>query len=148
MRTYQVFETSEFSGASWLHSSVHASIYCLHGFTGHYLDYEILVNEDSQSQYDWHSLSCPGHEGCFLKDPEDYNSGFLKQINRFISSNSLSKGKQSRVLVGYSMGGRYALRYALQYPNSIDALVLIGTNSGIDDENDRLDSLDRSNKQK
>lgn len=37
-------------------------------------------------------------------------------------------------LVGYSLGGRIALRWALTYPSEVESLVLISTSPGIDDE--------------
>lgn len=41
------------------------------------------------------------------------------------------------VLVGYSMGGRLALVTALQRPDVVRALVLIGATAGIEDDDDR-----------
>lgn len=39
--------------------------------------------------------------------------------------------------VGYSMGGRLALHLALDRPDEVDALVLLGATAGIEDEEDR-----------
>lgn len=39
--------------------------------------------------------------------------------------------------VGYSMGGRVALRLALDRPDLIDALVLVGATAGLDDHSER-----------
>lgn len=39
--------------------------------------------------------------------------------------------------VGYSMGGRFALHLALARPDLVDALVLVSTTAGIDDEAER-----------
>ncbi len=41
------------------------------------------------------------------------------------------------IYVGYSMGGRTALHLALQSPELVDALVLIGATAGLDDPADR-----------
>ena len=41
------------------------------------------------------------------------------------------------VYVGYSMGGRVALRLALDRPEEVEALVLIGATAGIDSPSDR-----------
>jgi 2-succinyl-6-hydroxy-2,4-cyclohexadiene-1-carboxylate synthase len=43
------------------------------------------------------------------------------------------------VYVGYSMGGRLALRLALDRPELVSALVLIGATAGIDDAAERAD---------
>ncbi|HEX6785940.1 MAG TPA: alpha/beta fold hydrolase, partial [Acidimicrobiales bacterium] len=39
--------------------------------------------------------------------------------------------------VGYSMGGRLALHLALDHPDHVDALVLLGATAGIEDEEER-----------
>ncbi|MFN7148376.1 MAG: alpha/beta fold hydrolase [Microthrixaceae bacterium] len=41
------------------------------------------------------------------------------------------------VLLGYSMGGRLALRTALDHPGAVRALVLIGATAGIEDPDER-----------
>ena len=47
------------------------------------------------------------------------------------------------VLVGYSMGGRVALRVALDHPQRVRALVLIGATAGIDDPGERAERRHR-----
>ena len=41
------------------------------------------------------------------------------------------------IVVGYSMGGRLALRLALDHPSVVTGLVLVGATAGIDDPTDR-----------
>ena len=41
------------------------------------------------------------------------------------------------LVVGYSMGGRLALRLALDHPDRVAALVLVGATAGIDDPHER-----------
>jgi 2-succinyl-6-hydroxy-2,4-cyclohexadiene-1-carboxylate synthase len=41
------------------------------------------------------------------------------------------------MILGYSMGGRVALRLALDRPDLVDALVLVGATAGIDDPTER-----------
>jgi 2-succinyl-6-hydroxy-2,4-cyclohexadiene-1-carboxylate synthase len=43
------------------------------------------------------------------------------------------------VVVGYSMGGRLALKAALRRPDKFGALVLVGTSAGIEDDEARAD---------
>ena len=43
----------------------------------------------------------------------------------------------SAIYIGYSMGGRLALHLALQSPELIQALVLVGVTAGIEDERER-----------
>ncbi len=40
-------------------------------------------------------------------------------------------------IVGYSMGGRLALRYALEFPDSVDCLVIASASPGIEDLTER-----------
>ena len=44
-----------------------------------------------------------------------------------------------RQVLGYSMGGRLALRLALEHPELVDRLVLVSTGSGIDDDAERAE---------
>jgi 2-succinyl-6-hydroxy-2,4-cyclohexadiene-1-carboxylate synthase len=43
------------------------------------------------------------------------------------------------VVAGYSMGGRTALRLALDHPGSVSGLVLLGATAGIDDPDERVE---------
>lgn len=46
-------------------------------------------------------------------------------------------GDDPALVVGYSMGGRTALRLALDRPEAVTGLVLVGATAGIDDADDR-----------
>lgn len=48
-------------------------------------------------------------------------------------------GRPPAVVVGYSMGGRVALRLALDHPDVVAGLVLIGATAGIDDPDERAE---------
>lgn len=48
-----------------------------------------------------------------------------------------SLGGEPAIVVGYSMGGRTALRLALDHPEAVAGLVLIGATAGIDDPAER-----------
>lgn len=45
-------------------------------------------------------------------------------------------------LIGYSMGGRVAVRVTLEHPDLVERLVLVSTGPGIDDETDRQRRID------
>ncbi|MCU1370824.1 MAG: menH [Ilumatobacteraceae bacterium] len=49
---------------------------------------------------------------------------------------------RATIVVGYSMGGRTALRLALDHPEDVAGLVLIGATAGIDDPADRATRRD------
>ncbi|WP_421119460.1 alpha/beta fold hydrolase [Aquihabitans daechungensis] len=46
-------------------------------------------------------------------------------------------GEEPAVVVGYSLGGRTALRLALDHPDAVAGLVLVGATGGIDDPAER-----------
>jgi 2-succinyl-6-hydroxy-2,4-cyclohexadiene-1-carboxylate synthase len=53
----------------------------------------------------------------------------------------LYRASTCRVLVGYSMGGRVALRVALELGDEVELLVLVSTSAGIHDPFDRAERL-------
>ena len=66
--------------------------------------------------------------------PERYPSRMLDHAEHSFEARLgeiLSSG--ARVLVGYSLGGRLALRAALRSPESFSAVVLVGSTAGIDE---------------
>jgi 2-succinyl-6-hydroxy-2,4-cyclohexadiene-1-carboxylate synthase len=53
----------------------------------------------------------------------------------------LFRASPCRVLIGYSMGGRVALRAALELGDEVDLLVLVSTSAGMHDPSARADRL-------
>lgn len=71
----------------------------------------------------------PGHG---LADPFDYRGvDLLEHARRFLSDILDAEGLPSVPLVGCSMGGLWALEFALAYPERVPRLVLIGAPAGI-----------------
>lgn len=99
-------------------------IICLHGFS-----------EDSST---WDLLELHGYKLIVIdlighgksdkpKDSKYYSLEImLKHLNKLISQLDLKKYS----MLGYSMGGRCALAYALTYPNEIDKLILESASYG------------------
>jgi 2-succinyl-6-hydroxy-2,4-cyclohexadiene-1-carboxylate synthase len=73
------------------------------------------------------AVDAPGHGGSVRHAHADLWAG----------ASLLAGGTTSRVLVGYSMGGRLALHAALAHPERVEALVLIGATAGLEDPDDR-----------
>ncbi|MCP5492826.1 MAG: alpha/beta fold hydrolase, partial [Chlamydiales bacterium] len=71
----------------------------------------------------------------FLGCPQDWNT-LTADFPHPFTSPSLEdiKVTEGSILVGYSMGGRIALSLAAEAPDKFAALILIGANPGIPDE--------------
>lgn len=111
-------------------------ILVLHGFTGSGLDFEYFGRDKALSNYGWYAPDIMGHgKTPISKDPRDYtfetHIGYLDCIIN-------EKIKRPFILLGYSMGGRLALRYALERPSFIQKLILVSTTPGIIDRHERL----------
>ncbi len=108
----------------------------LHGFTGGGGDFAPLA--EIFPEYPWLAPDLPGHapELSAPGAPSD-DCGLeasLKYLDAFIGK----AATETKVLLGYSLGGRLALRYALARPGRITGLALIGTSPGIQDDAERM----------
>lgn len=72
-------------------------------------------------------LDAPGHGASARHANVDLQRG----------ADLVSRTMPAGVLVGYSMGGRLALRTALDHPEKVRALVLIGSTAGIESDHER-----------
>ena len=108
------------------------SLVCLHGFLGTGADFEIIATH------------YPNHPTLLAPDFPDFTTepvrsdhpwaAILETLNTFIDKEM--EGRPC-ILVGYSMGGRIALQYALKYQHLLKGLVLIGATPGIENESER-----------
>ena len=103
----------------------------LHGFAGSGADFDPLRGEGIDLA--WHTPDLPGHGTNLPADPDAYR---IPDIARVVGG-LLGSVPRPRILLGYSMGGRIALRAALDRPDLLDALVLVGASPGLADEPDR-----------
>ena len=101
----------------------------LHGFTGGGSDFAPLVK--TFPAWRWNAPDLPGHSPD-LKNPNAPKDDCTLAANlEFLDSLIPEKSSEASVLLGYSLGGRLALRYALSRPGRVAALVLIGASPGI-----------------
>lgn len=108
-------------------------ILALHGFTGSGLDFECFV-ENTADQFTWWVPDLMGHgDSPVTENVDDYTvSAHIEYLDK------IAKDIGSRfMLLGYSMGGRLALRYALQRPELISHLILVGATPGIENPEER-----------
>ena len=102
----------------------------LHGANGSLHNWEKLVNE-LKDDYRLISFDLPGHGLTGATPQEDYSNiamtNFTREVIELFDFDAVT-------LVGNSMGGGVALRYALTYPREVDALVLVSSSGMRPDE--------------
>jgi pimeloyl-ACP methyl ester carboxylesterase len=103
----------------------------LHGANGSLHNWEKLVGE-LKDDYRLISFDLPGHGLTGTTPQDDYSNiamaNFTREVIELFDFDRVT-------LVGNSMGGGVALRYALMHPREVDALVLISS-SGMQYEED------------
>jgi len=100
----------------------------LHGFTQTGASWRPL-RERLPQDWEVQAPDLPGHG-----DAGDLRLDLVGSADRLAEQ----IGDQPAVVVGYSMGGRTALRLALDHPEAVAGLVLIGATAGIDDPAERV----------
>lgn len=105
----------------------------LHGFTGCGSDFRLL-NASLESDRKLIAPDWPGHgTKSGLRNVSGYS---LESHMRVIDE---ATAGESVELLGYSMGGRLALHYALSRPERVARLVLVGASPGLRTEAERLE---------
>jgi 2-succinyl-6-hydroxy-2,4-cyclohexadiene-1-carboxylate synthase len=106
----------------------------LHGFTGCAEDW-FPVFEQMSNKYNCVALDIVGHG----KSDSPINSSNYN-IESLVSQIKFVKDKLTTnkiILLGYSMGGRLALSYAVAYPDDIKGLILESASAGIRNDEER-----------
>ncbi len=103
----------------------------LHGFTGSSNDWKPIVPHINQN-FSSLGIDLIGHgKSSSPENVEFYSADAIaNQINNIIEHTI----KRKVIPVGYSMGGRAALSFAVKYPAMVEALILESTTPGIEDE--------------
>lgn len=103
------------------------TVVLLHGFTQTMASWDDVA-ADLAADHRVVTVDAPGHGGASAIRTDLSEGGRL-----------VARSAACGVHVGYSMGGRLALRLALDHPEHVEALVLLGTTAGIDDPLDRVE---------
>ena len=101
-------------------------IFCFHGFGGSGLDFEVLADSLNGDRA-LIALNLPGHGG------RPANEVGRDSILDFMRSHAHAPFR----VMGYSMGGRFSLRIAVEGIIPIEKLCLIGTTAGLRSESER-----------
>jgi 2-succinyl-6-hydroxy-2,4-cyclohexadiene-1-carboxylate synthase len=109
-------------------------IFMLHGFTGSLNDFR-NISERINPEYTIAGIDILGHgksdspEDTSLYSASDTSAQLQRVINEFTS--------EKIILAGYSMGGRAAVSFAVNYPSLLNGLILESCNPGIEDAHER-----------
>lgn len=106
-------------------------IHVLHGFLGLPTDWQSVFS-DSKHSYFFHSLS----DHAFTTE-----NPFDSWVDSFLAHVISMQSKKTKILVGYSLGGRLALHCLQKEPNLWSAGVLISTNPGLEQTQEREQRL-------
>ncbi len=106
----------------------------LHGFTGSALDWEFILSSLNPIYFPI-AIDLPGHGKTKLPNKDNYYStdGYVNVVKEVINYFNISE----LIIVGYSMGGRTALSFAIKNPSIIKALILESSTAGIEGEAER-----------
>ena len=115
------------------HEEQEETIVMLHGFTGSTKTWEQLAS--ILPQYRIIAIDCIGHGQ--TESPKDYT--LYKMDHQLAVLEEVFKALQltSFALIGYSMGGRIALSYAVKYPGRVQTLILESASPGLRTEQER-----------
>lgn len=111
------------------------TILFLHGFTGSANDWKAIA-EKIDKRFNKTGLDLIGHGKSSSPSNLDFYKieSIVEQIEETIRMIGLNK----TILCGYSMGGRVALKFAIDKPNLLSGLILESASAGIKKKNDRL----------
>ncbi|HXV18221.1 MAG TPA: 2-succinyl-6-hydroxy-2,4-cyclohexadiene-1-carboxylate synthase [Gemmatimonadaceae bacterium] len=114
----------------------------LHGFTGSTTTWEYLRSR-LDSSHRVIAIDLPGHGRS--SSPSEASRYPLERLADDLIMVLDALGLTRVALLGYSMGGRAALRFAIRYPDRLSALILESTSPGIEDLDRRSERVAADN---
>ena len=109
------------------------TIVMLHGFTGSTKTWEQIAS--MLPQYRIIAIDCIGHGQ--TESPNDYTLYKMEYQLAVLEEVFEALQLTNFTLVGYSMGGRIALSYAIKYPGRVKTLILESASPGLRTEQER-----------
>lgn len=113
----------------------------LHGFSGSGQVFEHLSEEFEQFKCKLLAVDLIGHGDTITPQQAEVHTfkSQMDALSKLIVELNIPKFH----LLGYSMGGRLALHFAIQNPQNVTSLVLESTNIGISNQNERKERAKR-----
>jgi len=112
------------------------SVVLLHGFTGSTASWREIVKL-FEGKYRTVAVDLTGHGKS--SSPNDVNRYSMKQQLADLEELFTALSLDEIILIGYSMGGRIALAYTINYPNRISSLILESSSPGLKTEIERIE---------
>ncbi|MEK5528688.1 2-succinyl-6-hydroxy-2,4-cyclohexadiene-1-carboxylate synthase [Viridibacillus sp. FSL R5-0468] len=107
---------------------VKKTVVLLHGFTGSSTTWDKVISSMSD-QVRIIAIDLIGHG--YTDSPKNVEHYSMEKQVSVLHGLLAQRGINKFTLVGYSMGGRIALAYALQYPETIEQLILESASPGL-----------------
>ncbi len=122
--------------------SKNSPIILLHGFTGSGRDWDLLIPRIAP-EFKVYTIDLIGHGKSGSPPLISYyeTNSIVNQLKIIISKLTSNK----IILIGYSMGGRAALSFAVKYPELVGGLIIESASAGIDDINLRNKRINADN---
>jgi 2-succinyl-6-hydroxy-2,4-cyclohexadiene-1-carboxylate synthase len=108
----------------------------LHGFTGDTTTWSRITDQLSSS-YRCVSIDLIGHGR--TEAPEDPSRYTMDHVSNDLDSILSALEVEEAILIGYSMGGRTALHFAMRYPQKVKALILESASPGLKTGEERVE---------
>ncbi|MFC7787064.1 MULTISPECIES: 2-succinyl-6-hydroxy-2,4-cyclohexadiene-1-carboxylate synthase [unclassified Rossellomorea] len=108
----------------------------LHGFTGDTTTWSKITDQLS-STYRCVSIDLIGHGR--TEAPEDFSRYTMDRVSNDLDSILSALEIEQAVLIGYSMGGRTALHFAMSYPQKVKSLILESASPGLKTGEERVE---------
>jgi len=118
-------------------------VFLLHGFTGMGSDWDFLTGKLPAECFPI-SVDIIGHGKSDSPAEKKYYSeeNLVEQLHKVVQYFKF----EQNILLGYSLGGRIALSYALKYPENIRGLILESSSPGISNSEERKTRLKNDRK--
>ncbi|WP_163971529.1 2-succinyl-6-hydroxy-2,4-cyclohexadiene-1-carboxylate synthase [Oceanobacillus halotolerans] len=115
-------------------------VVCLHGFTGTSQTWSSFLTS-WQASFQVITVDLPGHGKTKVEHPRSMED-CCEDLRQLLDHLQL----ESVHLLGYSMGGRTALSFAMLYPNHVRSLILESASPGLSTSEERMARIERDDK--